>query len=232
MTSNSALDTLKASVKVRGLEKPNAPLTPLREITGNLNSWQPVARTTNFGERVVVVFNLDSLNVVRTMVPYDQPVAQIEIMSSDKEDSNWGFFARSAARFIPENEEIDWLVGKTLHLKYTDQYDGSGIYLRRPDANGVWGDVLSDCWILEGVDGAGSTTAGTPAIVADPEASLDALMVGKTEGMEAQQALLADPSVNTSPTLPTEIVSGAFAQRMMDEGRVVVGPDGRYASTS
>jgi hypothetical protein len=183
------------------------------------------------------VFNLDNINVIKTMVPYDQPVAQIEIMSSDKEDSNWGFFARSAARFIPENQEIDWLVGKNLHLKYTDQYDGQGIYLRRPDTNGVWGDVLSDCWILEGVDGAGTagaqTAAAPGASTGDLESELVALLIGKpAEGMEAQQALLTHPGINTSPTLPTEIINGSFAKRMIESGQLSIGIDGNFAATS
>ena len=218
----SQLDLLKASVRVRGLEKPNAPQTPIREVTGNLNSWTAIGRSTNFGERVLAVLNLDNINVIRSQVPYDQPVASIEIMTSDKEESVWGFFAKSAARFIPEGQEIDWLIGHQLHLKFTDQYDGQNIYLRRPDANQVWQDVLTDCWILEGIDGGGpaAVAGGTPVAVANIDDTLAALLVGKAEGMEGQQALLTLPEVNASPTLPTEIISGAFMTRMITEGKL------------
>ena len=223
----SALDLLKDSVKVRGLEKSGGPSTPLRALKGNLNSWQAISRTTTFGDRVVAMLNLDNIEVIRTLSPYDQPVAQVEIMTSNKEDSVWGFFAKSAARFIPEGEELDWLVGHELYLDYTDHYDGQPIMLRRPDSNGVWGDVLTDAWIISGVDGGGDASSPGAVSGADPNEALAALLVGKSEGIEAQQALLGHPSVNASPTLPSEIISGAFQSRLVDEGRVAL-VDGVY----
>lgn len=192
------VQNLKDQIKLRGLEESGAPATPLRDFEGMLQGWEPYELTATWGKSIMVKFNFTELNVLESITPYGFPQATVEIRYSEKANSKWGIFAKSASAYIPADEELDWLIGKNIHIKLTP---GHLLW------NGT-AEVDQSCFEMVGIAGDAMVSGVAVNTGTSRQIAVD-IADGKTEA-EFNQASMANPTVAADSDLIEEIMGGEF----------------------
>lgn len=190
--------------------------TPLRRFYGILDSYSPERNQYN---RIRVGLNYKDLEVLESTEPYAFPICTIPISFSNRAKSKWGFFAKSIADCVPEDADIEYLIGKRIGMVFTDGKDG------RPEPHMLYDgqteeDVPTAVWEVFEVDG---TVRGfgkkTPMDVAL------SILDGKNQN-EFNTLALADPQIRQDTDLLKAITSKEFVATMITAGKVTVDAQG------
>ena len=154
----------KASV-----ERPSGGDTPLRRFIGVLKEFKLDPRVSNPPENrsyQVGQFNFTDLEVLESVEIYPYPIAVLEIgyalPQTSRGSTKWEAFAGSLRKLMPQNPDIDALVGKKQEWLMVEHQlrralnndDGSPMV----DGNNraIWGDTPVLCWTVNSVEGVGS----------------------------------------------------------------------------
>lgn len=219
------VEDLKARVRTKNLSMGNDPDIPLRDFRGRFNplGWTAhmvAARSPGGKDRIFAKIDLDEVEVLSSVAPYDYPTTTLDLPTSDREQSQWGYLMRSLIPFLAEGEP-DELAGHTVRWEW--RKDFYGVHPGNPDRglgwwpcmswNGKRGDLADDevraFWIVTEVNGItaeqaatipGSVLAGegmkVPGTGSTPEVDVDALiaetMAGKTHQDAVQDVMQLD----------------------------------------
>lgn len=186
--------------------------TPLRKFVGTLDSYYPEER--KFGD--VVVLNFRDVEVLKSIEPYNFPIAQIAIKLSNKKNSAWGVFGESLAQFLSETEDIGDCVGKKIGLEMEE-----GHKYGADRATGQ--DMLGNPWKVYEVEGAVASSEVAES-AADRALSL---LIGKTRA-DFNKAAYADPLIRKDVALQKAITDKSFINAQLQLGTVVEDGEGVF----
>lgn len=179
-----------AQLRTRGFES-GGERTPLRDFWGKLGSITGEMRQGQRGAYLVSLYNFSELEVIYTVEPYTDPIAQIEISASTRQKSRAGYFGASVDKIINANVPPDvpalipdpnggvdaagnammipnpmvknqsYLLGKVLHMKMTPGHP-------------VWNQTAGaeqpiDCWELVEIRGEGTPAPAMATPAAAPQ---------------------------------------------------------------
>jgi hypothetical protein len=130
------------------------------------------------------------VKVIKSKEPYNFPIAPIEVNFSEHKQSNWGIFAASAIKFMPENENLPWLQGKNLHMVLT-----GGHSFGKDKQTGL--PIIRDCWEVVGIDGVAGKVDATERVID--------ILDGKTDTQFNQYAL-SDPILKGAPDIMNQLI--------------------------
>jgi len=198
-------------VSVRGLTDSEFG-TPLREFSGVLDNYYPEDR--QFG--TVVVLNFKEIEVIRTVEPYNFPIATISIKLSNKKRSGWGIFADSLAELLPEDQDIKDCVGKRMTLEMEE-----GHVYGQDRTTGD--DMVGNPWHAKALEGATATGASVPTA----KDRAEELLIGKTRA-EFNKAAYADPLIRKDTALQRAITDKSFINSLVQLGEIVEDENGVF----
>lgn len=188
----------KDLISVRGLQDSDYAGTPLREFRGTLDSYNQDDR--KFG--TFVVLNFRDVEVLRSVEPYNFPIAQIAVKYSNKKNSAWGVFGDSLASFLPEEEDIKDTLGRAYgmvmeegHVYGKDRQSGE--------------DMTGNPWKVFELEGA---VAGEKKVTAKDEALR--LLIGKTRA-EFNKEAYANPIIRKDTALQRAITDKSFVTSLL-----------------
>lgn len=190
-------------VSIRNLQ-PGFETSPLRHFKGVLENYGVREVAGNFpGTRVDLMFR--DVEVIESTEPYHFPIAQISIRYSDKENSAWGIFAKSAVQFMPDGTDFEDLKGQLLEMKLTPGHK-FGI-------DKVTGEeVVRDMWECVGIPSMAGAEAKVP-----PKIQALRLLDESTE-QDWNKVVFADPAVKSDGELVQSILSRAFLPALVAAG--------------
>lgn len=220
-------EELLALVRIRDLEKGGGYRgTPLREFKGTLESYSANLVDRFTPVRTEIVFNFTDIEIGEGMAPpiepYPFPIAQVSIFYNVNEVSYWGIFANSLVALIPENEGLDYLESKKLHMKVT------GGHMMWDGQKGI--ETPRECWELISVEGAvappgSGKPTGKKGVDANPTDVALKLLDGKNI-QDWNQIVFQDPAVKSDGDLITSILNNTFIPSMKEKGIVTVDENG------
>jgi len=219
--------------------------SPLRHFRGKLDSitGSMVQRGAMPQPRLEVLYNFSDVEVFESTEPYPFPVAQINIMHSNRVKSAMGVLGASMDKILnagldenaPQEQakNQDALIGKVQEWKVTPghmMWDGS-----------VGQEVPRECWEVVYVEGIGGTphsgVATTPATAGQPEPAAPAgvtpiqqainLLDGKTQ-QQWNNTVFQDPLVKSDAELTQSIIQGTFLPPLEAAGTVTKDENGVY----
>ncbi len=224
--------------------------TPLRRITGILDSMPTEPRTYGEGEKArtstQVTLNFRDLEVIETTEPYHYPIFSPQFSQSNRKQSRWGILSESFneivdsvltaeqkdkdnPNFIPPKDRTDIkdCIGKRFGLVMADGEDGRPnlhmLYDGRSDS-----DKPTATWMVYSVEGFG--VAGGQGVT--PLNKAMSMLDGKTLA-DFNAAALADPIVRGDATLLASIsmppsAPTSFSNTMVASGQFTVDENGVY----
>lgn len=183
--------------------------TPLREFKGNLKEYYPEERQYgDKGSTTVVILNFTDVEVIRSVEPYNFPIATISIKLSNKKRSGWGIFADSLAELLPPDADIKDCIGKMLTLKMEE-----GHVYGQDRTTGD--DMVGNPWHVIEVEG--GSAVGAPLPNAKDRAK--ELLIGKTKA-DFNKAAYADPIIRKDTALQRAITDKSFINSLIQLGEV------------
>jgi len=251
------VDEVLAQVRIRDWDS-GFQQTPLKHFKGRLQDPDGISgyMTTIAGKpRLQVVLTFSELDVIDSSEPYISPVAQLEFLQSNRQDSGWGIIGSSIDNILnPKDEKgadvlspeqikgIRHCLGKMMELKLTG---GHMMY----DKNSTRQDKKSpkDAWEVIAIEGEQVTNkaaqstpiqaAATPAPTSAPANANGynaiqqalSLLNGKTD-VEWHKVVFNDPIVKADRTgLISRIIGKKFLP--IFEGTVAIkdAATGRYS---
>lgn len=207
------------------VERPSGGDTPLRRFIGTLDSWKQDPRIAQADNRqyVVAQFNFKDLEVLESVEVYPYPIAVIEIgyapPKTSRGGTKWEAFAGSLRKLMPQNTDIDALVGKKQEWHMVTRQlrrgltndDGSPMM----DGNNrqIWGDADVLCWTIASVEGLGS--------VAQKDEDFNVYLVdladGKTEP-QFYEAAFTNEAVRNRPNIVKAITDRVLLATLTEMG--------------
>jgi hypothetical protein len=189
--------------------------TPLRKFYGILDSYVPEPASGYEGTRINL--NFKDVDVLQSTEPYNFPTAIINIGQSNRKKSRWGYFGTSLGNLIPENEDIEDIIGKKIGMVFCDGLED------RPAAKPIWsrdadrakypdGELPTPVWVVFEVEG---QVAGSGVSTATEQAKR--LLDGKTVS-EFNKAAYADPVIKRDTELQRSITDKSFIKAMTASG--------------
>lgn len=198
-------------VSVRGLTDSEFG-TPLREFSGVLDSYYPEER--KFGD--VAVLNFKEVEVIRSVVPYNFPIATLAIKLSKSKRSGWGIFADSLAEKLPDDQDIKDCVGKRMKLEMEEGH----VYGQ--DRN-TGEDLVGNPWKVTELEGGATSGASLPTA----KDRAKELLIGKTRA-DFNKAAYADPLIRKDTALQRAITDKSFINSLVQLGEVVEDENGVF----
>jgi hypothetical protein len=175
---------------------------PLIHFTGVLDNYKATQEKNEQSNReyVVVTFNFTGVEVIESTEPYNFPIATIPVPYSERSSTAWAAFASSCRTLLPDTD-LDLLVGKKQTWKY------AATTLRRPNTEGVWGDVEGNAWQVLSLEGASTGQDVTKQVVS--------IAIGKTEP-EFYKSVFSNESLKKLPGYG-EIVESVVDRTLVDK---------------
>lgn len=241
MTSNyneASIEDLKKRIRTSGFSDGNEPDTPLRDVSGDLVLLEPnvYKRPNSSAEpRIFVNFRLDNIEVHESVAPYEYPSAAINLPTSDRNASGWGFMNSGINGVFVQPKQADsiWLLeGHRIRLTYQDRYFGFNekkpedpaenqlCYVWDGKRDGTNGVEVRKFFIVTEVDrltgpqaleagGIGSTKASavrsSGVITSLDDPKILTAISGKTP-QQAINAVMSIPGLNTNGAMVTQIM--------------------------
>lgn len=158
--------TSPIKLKIDGFQGAQSPLIKFsgkvikREVLVNPNRFDASKQTT------VGKFVMNELTVMESREPYTQPLAEIEIIYSESEDSRWGAFAKSFREQVPAefrtgDDPLAALDGKVVEWEFRagkvrgPVRDEDGNAVKGADGRDTWATQQLNCWQINSVEGMG-----------------------------------------------------------------------------
>lgn len=238
-------DQVLAQLKTRGFETGGF-RSPLRHFRGKLDSitGSMVQRGRMTESRLEVLYNFSDIEVFESTEPYPFPIAQINIMHSNRVKSNMGVLGASVDKIInadlDENapqekaKNQDFLIGKVQEWRVTP---GHMMWDNEKQM-----ETARECWEVVYVESVGGTPhSGVAAPTETPAAPRDQpqpsgltpaqqamkLLDGKTQ-QEWNNVVFQDTLVRGDSELVNSIISGTFIPPLEASGLVTKDKDGRF----
>lgn len=189
-------------VSVRGLVELKDFGTPLREFSGVLDSYYPEER--KFG--TFVVLNFTGAEIIRSVEPYNFPIATISIKLSNTKNSAWGIFSDSLVELLSEDQDIKDCVAKRMTLEMKEGH----VYGQDREGN----DMVGNPWRVTELEGA---VAGVALTTAKDRAK--ELLIGKNRA-EFNKAAYNDPIIRKDTALQRAITDKSFIKSLLQLGEV------------
>ena len=227
MTMN--LEDLKAQIlglKSKEMEGGFAPQTPLREFWGTLHVGEPAFDTrfqsSEKGPSVKFSLMFEDITVIETEDVYPYPQAELSFTFSKRSKSRWGVVVESLAKILGEDTAIGDVEGHRVRMKLVGGHVLYSFQESKDTEQQAW-EIIE----VEGASAAGAPVAGVATANVSPVAAAVQVLLGKTDQEFAQQ-VFQDPRVRVDQNLINEILTQKFVAKLVSDGLVVKGPDGRY----
>jgi hypothetical protein len=208
----------KPSLSVRNIQEDNQRSEPLRDFWGRFDDAIESPATGYDGTRVALSFSELDVKATAPGEVWNMPTYVIEVGLSNRPRSRWGYFAKSIAPLMPEDEDIatggannQGQKGKMMHLQLTDGQDGrpagKPIYNKKMVGGEKYpdGNVPSPVWVVVEIEGG----KGAVAPIANLRNHALELCVGKTKANYAT-ALMSDVAVKNDPAFFKTITDKSF----------------------
>jgi len=174
--------------------------------------------------RTRVKFNFIDVEVIEANEPYPHPIAVITLPYSERADTQWDVWKKSAVALLPQRD-IDLLVGKQQEWHFTTaKLRATGE--RGTDQESVWAMREKNAWQIVGLEGA---TNGATAGKSLNEALIDRLD-GKTQ-KEFSTLFFTDSELKSMPGFDdaiSQMTDGDLLGNMVIAGLVTKDSDGVY----
>lgn len=243
-------EEMLAQLRTRGFED-GFPSTPLRDFWGTLRGIRGTLNTNVTPNRVEVNYYFEEVEVITSVTPYTDPIAEITIPNSTRRQSGMGVFGASIDKVInvglaedADASQIkgqDYLLDKRIHMKMTGghmMWDG-----RKKQ------EVPRECWEVVEVEGEGIEPEPIPQPAPKPAArapqplpkapapaqlkndaggkqAID-LAEGKTE-QQFYNEFFKNPTLKFNSLLVTKVMNRKLLQELVDGGLLEKDEDGVY----
>lgn len=214
------MDDLRSLVskKYKDLDEGGFQRTPLRDVEGVLDGFD-VRPFQSFGkDKLAVQFNLKDIKVLESSVPWNFPIAQIEVVHGNK-NTAWGTLSKSAAGLY--GEECDFpkdLVGKRVRFKLMPHL----VYKSKEEPS-----VPGEQWeVVEPSGGVGAGVGVSQPSMGDFITTVLTLLAGKTQ-QEFNPEALRNPVVKASGQM-NSILNGDLIASLVEQKLVHKDADNRY----
>ena len=245
MTDQLTADQVMAQLRTRGFETGGF-RSPLRHFRGRLDSitGSMVLRGQMTQARLEVLYNFSDIEVFESTEPYPFPIAQINIMHSNRVKSNMGVLGASIDKIInadlDENapqeraKNQDFIIGKVQEWKVTP---GHMMW-----DNDKQAETARECFEVVYVEGVGGTPhSGVASVVSSLEAPAQQgagktltpaqqamhLLDNKTQ-QEWNNTVFQDVLVRGDSELVNSIIGGTFIPPLEASGLITKDKDGRF----
>lgn len=221
------------------VERPSGGDTPLRKFIGVLKEVKRDQRESrqDGSKYMVAQFNFADVEVLESVEIYPYPIAVIGISYAPPKtsggDSKWEAFAASLRKLMPQNPDINNLVGKKQEWLMVERQlrralnneDGSPMV----DGNGraIWGPKPVLCWTVVSVEGVGSAKQKDE----DFNEVLVGLADGKTEP-EFYTAALGSEEVRNRPNIVQALTGRTLLSTLTEMGLLSRDAEGILHKTS
>ena len=166
--------------------------TPLQDFWGTLVSIDQ--KQEDFGgkgkPKLKATFNFKDVKVILSTEPYNFPTAPIVFFWSGAKRSGWGILSNSITKLIPEDQPVEFLIGKKVHMVLT-----AGHTFGKDKKTNE--DIIKDCWEVLEIEGIATKLNARERV-------LD-IIDGKTD-VQFNQAAVGDPVLKTDSELMSQLI--------------------------
>lgn len=199
--------------------------SPLRKFTGVLQDYTALEETSNAGKKYTLVhFNFEDIDVPEggSVEPYNFKTAQIDVFYSERPDSDWDVFKKSAVDILPMRD-IDLLIGK----KQTWEMVAARTNKPDPNGGGQWFMQDSLNWTVVSVEGMAGAVAEGPSL----EDEIIAIVNGRSEPDFLQEFYEATHLRDLEGYEETaELISNRdYLPALSEAGKIIQDADGVWA---